>query len=236
MREWQLKLMQVRRGTSNGNTGTIHSLGRSQEMLTRLTSIYLVGFPASAGYSDIETKIALVTDMIQHLVPEARIFAPDSSGGYAALNLQDLFTEDDDGPVEDQEGQKLHREGRGSAIDDQKTNPTLGEVNEREEPDGSDVDISEVDSVRHVAIKEIEPPLREDKDMIGDSEFVTSLAVHQSSHNWIEEEALTLLGTIQKNTPTERTAHRSKLLLAGYGFGGMVVKQVLVTSSNELAF
>ncbi len=236
MREWQLKLMQVGRGTSNGNTGTIHCFGTSQEMLIRLTSIYLVGFPASGGYSDVETKIALVTDMIQHLVPEARIFAPHSFGGYAALNLPDSLTEDDDGPVEDQEDQNPHREGRGSAIDDQSTKSTPGEVNEREEPDGSDFDISEVDSVRHVAVKEIEPPLTEDKDTIGDSVFVTSLAVHQSSPNWIEEEALTLLRTIQKNAPTERTVHQSKLLLAGYGFGGMVVKQVLVISSNELPF
>ena len=205
-------------------------------MLTRLTSIYLVGFPASAGYSNIETKIALMTDMIQHLVPEARIFAPLSFGGYAALNLPDILTEDDDRPVEDQEGQKPHHEGRGSAIDDQNTNPTPGEGNEREEPDGSDVDISEVDSTRHVAVKEIEPPSMEDKDTIVDSVFVTSSAVHQSSPNWIEEEAMTLLGTIQKNAPKERTVHRSKLLLAGYGFGGMVVKQVPVISSNELAF
>ena len=156
-------------------------------MLTRLISIYLVSFPASAGHSDIEAKVTLVTDMIQHLVPEARVFAPHGSRGYKALNLPDLSTEDDDCPVE---------------------------------------------KAREVAVKETEPPLTEDKNTIGDSVSVTSLAVHQFSPNWIEEEALTLLRTIHENDPTWGTTRRSKLLLAGYGFGGIVVKQVLVISSQ----
>ena len=199
--------MLVGRDTSNGNTSTIRCLGRSQGILTRLISIYLVGLPASAGHSNIEAKVTLVTDMIQHLVPEARVFAPYGSRTYKALNLPDLSTEDDDGSVADQEGQKPHAKGRASAIDDQNTDPAPGEL-----------------------------PLREDKNTIGDSLSVISLAVQQFSPEWIEEEALILLRTIHENAPTEGTAHRSKLLLAGYGFGGIMVKQVLVISPIELAF
>ena len=156
-------------------------------MLTRPISIYLVGFPASAGHPDIEAKVTLVTDMIQHLIPEARVFAPHGSRGYAALNLPDLSTEDDDGPFE---------------------------------------------NVREVAVEETEPPLTEDKNTIGDSSSVTSLAVDQFSPEWIEEEALILLKAIHENAPTGETAHRGKLLLAGYGFGGIVVKKVVFDYSE----
>ena len=137
-------------GYEQWNTGTIHFLGRSQEMLTRIISIYLLGFTASAGHSEIEAKVTLMTDRIQHLVPEARTFAPHKFWGYAALNLPDLYTEDD-----------------------QNTNSIPGEVNEREEPDGSEVQISEIESVGKVAVKEIEPPLTQDKGLIGDSVFVS---------------------------------------------------------------
>ena len=62
---------------------------------------------------------------------------------------------------------------------------------------------------------------------------VASSATRQSSHIWIEEEALALLITIQENAPIVNAAKRSKVLLAGYGFGGIVVKQVLVNFVNE---
>lgn len=54
-----------------------------------------------------------------------------------------------------------------------------------------------------------------------------SLATGQFSHSWIEEEALSLLKTIKKEVSTKVTANRGKVLLAGYGLGGLVVKQVL---------
>lgn len=63
---------------------------------------------------------------------------------------------------------------------------------------------------------------------------VVSSATRQSSHSWIEEEALSLLKTIQKEVSTEMTANRSKVLLAGYGLGGLVVKQVLASFINRL--
>ena len=198
--------MLVGRDTNNGDEGTIHCFERSQGTLTRLISIYLVGFPASAGRSDIEVKVTLVTDMIQHLTPEARVFAPHGSRTYKALNLPDLSIEDYDGSVADQEGQKPHAKGSTSAIDDQNTDPAPDEL-----------------------------PLTEGKNNIGDSLSVINLAVQQFSPEWIEEEAMILLRTIHENARTEGTAHRSKLLLAGYGFGGIVVKQVLVISPIELA-
>ena len=63
---------------------------------------------------------------------------------------------------------------------------------------------------------------------------MASSATRQSSHTWIEEEALSLLKAIQKEVSTEMTGSRSKVLLAGYGLGGLVVKQVLDSSINKL--
>ena len=63
---------------------------------------------------------------------------------------------------------------------------------------------------------------------------VASSATRQSSRTWIEEEALSLLKAIQKKVSTEMTGSRSKVLLAGYGLGGLVVKQVLDSSINKL--
>ena len=63
---------------------------------------------------------------------------------------------------------------------------------------------------------------------------IASSATRQSSHTWIEEEALSLLKTIQKEVSTTMTASRSKVLLAGYGLGGLVVKQVPDASIKKL--
>lgn len=43
---------------------------------------------------------------------------------------------------------------------------------------------------------------------------------------WIDSEAYSLLERIQKETLDQNTGQPSKVLLAGYGFGGIVVKQV----------
>jgi len=167
--------------------------------------------------------------MINHLVPEARVFEHHIFRGDAALHPQDLDTEDEDKPIEEQEGQKSEGEGMRSAAGEKTEIPTPDKVDKREKCGGSGIDISEANNARPVAVEAMEVSVAENEGTIGDSVSVTSVTTHQFSPAWIEKEALALLGTIQQNTPKEKTANQSKVLLAGYGFGGIVVKQVQVT-------
>lgn len=49
------------------------------------------------------------------------------------------------------------------------------------------------------------------------------------STDLIRKEALDLLLCVQEDVSAERSVNRSKVLLAGYGFGGIVVKKVIPT-------
>lgn len=46
------------------------------------------------------------------------------------------------------------------------------------------------------------------------------------SPTWTKTEALNLLGRIQQDALSDGPQSQGKVLLAGYGFGGIVVKQV----------
>lgn len=148
--------------------------------------------------------------MIKNLVPEARVVSCHIFNGGTTLHPPDLYNEDENGPIEKQEGSKSEGEDMRSAAGERTRMSALDGVNKRERSDGSDVDMSEADSMRPDAV------------------------MYPFSAAWIEEEALILLGTIQKNALAEKTADRSKVLLAGYGLGGIVVKQVLATFPNAV--
>ena len=64
--------------------------------------------------------------------------------------------------------------------------------------------------------------------------IVARSATHQFSQFWIKEEAQSLLKTIQ-DVSTKMIANRSKVVLAGYGLGGLVVKEVLDIPLNKMA-
>ena len=66
--------------------------------------------------------------------------------------------------------------------------------------------------------------------------IVARSANRQFSQFWIEEEAQSLLETIQKDVSTKMIANRSRVVLAGYGLGGLVVKQVLHILLNNIGF
>lgn len=93
-----------------------------------------------------------------------------------------------------------------------------------EKSDRSEVDNSEAENATPVAVETMAPPVAENDDMI---------ATHQFSPAWIEEEALELLRTIQQPGLIGKTVGQSMVLLAGYGFGGIVVKQVLSDLSRH---
>ena len=144
--------------------------------------------------------------------------------GNTALHPLKLHDDAEDSPIQGQEGRESRGEGMGFAAGDRRPMSALDEVNKREKSDGSHFDTSEADSMRPVAVEVI------DAFDLGNEH--TNVPAHPFSPAWIEEEALALLGTIQKDALAEKITDRSKVLLAGYGFGGIVIKQVLVTSSK----
>ena len=142
----------------------------------------------------------------------------------------DLSAEDEDRSVEEREGLIPRDEGLRSAAGEKIKMPNPDEVYKGERPGGSGIVINEVDGTRPVAVEMKETFESENEDIVGDSVSVTSVATHQFSSAWIKEEALAL----QKNALESKNAHRNKVLLAGYGFGGIVVKNVLMSPSNAL--
>lgn len=154
--------------------------------------------------------------MIKHLVPEARV------------SEHPILREE---PVDEQGSQGSEDEGMHSAAS-KKTKMSIKDVLVKgEKSDGSKLDISEAERAIQDAVETMVPPVAENENMIEDVASVISVPTHQFSPAWIEKEALALLGTIEQTGPTGKTVGQSKVLIAGYGFGGIVVKQVLMTCS-----
>lgn len=160
--------------------------------------------------------------MIKHLVPEAYV------------SEHPIFREDEDGPVEEQ-GSREFEDGSMRSAAGEKTGMSIEDVvGKGDKSDNSEAEISEAKKAIPVAFETMAPLVVEIEDMIEDSASVTSVATYQFSPAWIEKEALALLETIRQTDPTEKIASRNKVLLAGYGFGGIVIKQVTVTCPSAV--
>ncbi|KAI6091770.1 hypothetical protein F4821DRAFT_280140 [Hypoxylon rubiginosum] len=70
-----------------------------------------------------------------------------------------------------------------------------------------------------------------------DSEFSAGIADnHFFSSAWVNSEAFRLLKRVQQEAPTQTTSHPSKVLLAGYGFGGIIIKKAIVMANTSPVF
>ncbi|KAI1119745.1 ankyrin repeat-containing domain protein [Nemania abortiva] len=56
------------------------------------------------------------------------------------------------------------------------------------------------------------------------------------SYGWLEKEALGLLGRIQKHGCADENGECCQILLAGYGFGGLVLKQAVIMANTSPRF
>ena len=140
-----------------------------------------------------------VSEMIEHLVPEALVFLHPIFSGGSTPRSQDIDTDGAECPgQEQQDDMRLSVPGRSAvmAISDE-----------------------ELDDAGLVSSEAIEADF-------DDSASVASIVSDPFSSASIEKEALHLLDTIRSNARTNEDSHGSKILLAGYGFGGIVVKQV----------
>ena len=179
-----------------------------------------MAFPGTARHCETENPCVPVAGLIKDLVPEARVITRHVFDGHATWHPLHLYPENEDGPTKEQEGRESESEGMSPAAGETTKLRTADQANQRERSDGSDVDISEVDTLRPIAVEAVRAFESDKEDTIGDSE------PYQLDPASIEEESLALLESIQENAPIAKTGDRNKVLLAGYGFGGIVVKQV----------
>lgn len=186
--------------------------------------IYLVGFPDVVGSS---TTIPVV-EMINSLVPEARVWQHSIFRDHEASEAQDEDAADEVEP-EPNETNEIP-----TPVSDNKPDPNgeTPEISPASETHKQETSISEVDHANDASSiprDELEVPMEEQarKEPIESSKSVTTVTAHDFfSSAWITREALDLLGRIQEHAPTENGSDRNTVVLAGYGFGGIVVKQV----------
>ena len=154
------------------------------------------------GHSDIGKTTFPVSELISYLVPEAQVLSHFIFGGEMTSCLQEMDTDDTQDPVSGQQARGVVS-ARNSLIP-REAIPT-GVSDEEINHTGASFLVTE-----------------------GDLEDVESVASTACDSFWspsIEKEALTLLNQIREITKHE-DAQRRRILLAGYGFGGIVVKQV----------
>ncbi|KAK1505510.1 ankyrin-1 [Colletotrichum abscissum] len=197
--------------------------------------IYFVGFPSEIA--DSETMS--VVEMIPNLVPEARVYQHNIFRHDVVSELQDLSSEDEDDreslAVDEQqapdgpEERERDRDGiPASLVGPRLISPKL--ISDIRNPDTGN-------SVKEARMASIEKEYDEHIATTDDAASVESQVAHPFySPAWIESEALELLIRIQKHAPQEAIKDRNRVLLAGYGFGGIVVKQAIIIANRTPRF
>ena len=193
-----------------------------------------MAFPGTARHSETENPCVPVPGLIVDLVPEARVITHHVFDGHATRHPLHLYPEDEDGPIEEQAGRGSASKRMSSAAREAAKLRTADEADKREISNGPDVDISEGNTLRPNAAEAVRTFDSDKEGTIGDSEPIASAATYQLHPASIEEEALALLESIHENAPIDKTGNRNKVLLAGYGFGGIIVKQVFKHPSTRL--
>lgn len=161
-------------------------------------------------HSDIAKTTFPVSEMISHLVPEAQILSHFIFGGRMTC-LQDMDTDDEQDPVPGQQA--------GGAVSarnsprPRETTPTSVSDEDNNHMGAASFQVTEGD--------------------LEDAESVASMAYDPFWSPSIEKEALTLLNQIRDITK-DGDVQRRRILLAGYGFGGIVVKQVRMSRVQEV--
>lgn len=157
--------------------------------------------------------------MIRHLLPEASVLCHDIFCRDVDIPLQCRDGDEDDGD-ELSVHSKKEKTLSTPKLDGQ---PGPDDV-EREKTPG---DMTEDDLTGAISTDVM--------DSADDLAAVSSIAIGDFfTPGWIDSEAYYLLERIQKETHDQNTGHPSKVLLAGYGFGGIVVKQVRNKPQTQL--
>lgn len=159
-----------------------------------------MNFPGIIGSTDLEKKTFYVAEVLHHLVLEAQIW-PHS------IFEDNVFTSHHVGDV-------LRNEAKPPTEQDERIGYQSSEMLSSRDIEGYD------------GIGALESPSPSMTQADWENESTTSTISESISPISIEKEALELLDTIQHNINTSTHARPSKIILAGNGFGGVVVKRV----------
>lgn len=184
----------------------------------------MVGFPETTETDDSNS----ISAVIQDLVPEARVRRQSIFSSIEAPNdsesQQDL---DDDIKADNTTFESL----RGREADDQPRSRNQTGNNEPHEIDNFGVKQS-VATLETPEYAENGIEIIEYKDSVAVQDVIESAGsvISTTEHDfflssWMQVEALKLLSQIKKHVADSKD-DMGKVLLAGYGFGGFVVKQV----------
>lgn len=190
---------------------------KTQNVLTVLCRIYLIGCRVTVVNAGDKIPVA---DMIKKLIPEAHILEQHIGFNFPGGDLDSLHDEDENILAGQPTEANLELINAPSASV-KREDASSTERNELDRPTTSH--LGHIDSIDAKVTQEGIEYACDDSD---DSESKISMVSSQFSQTWIEQEALALLDSIQKQTSSETTASRIKVVLAGYAFGGFVVKQV----------
>ncbi|KAG5774920.1 hypothetical protein H9Q73_011403 [Fusarium xylarioides] len=184
-------------------------------------NIYLVGFPLPNSKST--DKVPMV-DMIRSLVPEARVRTHNIFRDYSYESLQDM----DESQYEN-ENDDAEEENLDDSPDEEITRLSPSNVGESEDKVGSNSP-----QTMSTALPSLNATAT---SMAGEVSSVAPASAYEAfSPGWIQTEAVNLLSRIQKRAESDSAHNQNKVLLVGYGFGGIVVKQAIITANTTPQF
>jgi hypothetical protein len=176
--------------------------------------IYLVGFPL-ANFKSTD-KVPMV-DMIRSLVPEAHVRTHNIFRDYDYETLQEMHESQRETTNDDTEDDNL----------DTSPNEEVTWVPPPDVGESEDKVCSESPRTIDTALPTVNVPAL---GTAGEVSSVATVPAYEAfSPGWIQTEAVKLLSRIQKRAEGDSGHSQNKVLLAGYGFGGIVVKQVQVS-------
>ena len=154
----------------------------------------MVAFPAATGGSDGESSTFTITDMIHHLVPEARVLQHDIINFDKAVQPPDLDSDDEGDEIGELHSGESERKDVNSVPVPTTITSTSDAVDEGEKIGRRNIEINKVGSMGTIAFKTIQATAIETEE----SASVDSVVNHPFSPASFEQEALKLLTTIQR--------------------------------------
>ncbi|KAG5760011.1 hypothetical protein H9Q72_011870 [Fusarium xylarioides] len=184
-------------------------------------NIYLVGFPLPNFKPN--DKVPMV-DMIRNLVPEAHVRMHNIFRDYNYESLQEIHetmyeNENDDADDDDLDDSPDEEVTRVPPSD-------MGGSEERDDSNPPQTMSTAIPAVNATSISKA-----------GEVSSMATVPTYEAfSPGWIQTEAVNLLSRIQKRAESDSGHSQNKVLLAGYGFGGIVVKQAIITANTTPQF
>ncbi|WQF82582.1 Putative B30.2/SPRY domain, P-loop containing nucleoside triphosphate hydrolase [Colletotrichum destructivum] len=213
---------------SHGTPETGDTAPRALRAPPKAFRIYLVGFP---DQPETDSKTRPLIETIPSLVPEALV-RKHNIYRYDAAGRPRTQADEDGGNIEpgayDKRRSNTDLRGDGGDNTDTASHPEAGDTYRH--AGGGSHELGAGESARQANDHEV---IDDDDD--DDAKSTTSLYDLSYSRSWIEKEALDLLDRIHRHAPKAGEGG-NKIVLAGYGLGGIVIKQAIVIANTAPRF